>query len=79
MFRDIERKENEFIDTHKEIGGPDWFANVNIDGAIAQLEEYIGNLSNSEGELFHSDHNQLALTVRLPIGPVLLLLRGMRQ
>ena len=67
----LREKKNEFIDTHKEIGGPDWFANVNIDGAIAQLEEYIGNLSNSEGELFHSDHNQLALTVRLPIGPVL--------
>lgn len=65
----LREKKNEFIDTHKEIGGPDWFANVNIDGAIAQLEEYIGNLSNSEGELFHSDHNQLALTVRLPIGP----------
>lgn len=67
----LREKKNEFIEAHKEIGGPDWFANVNIDNAIGHLEEYIGNLSNSEGELFHSEHNKLALTVRLPVGPVL--------
>lgn len=67
----LEKHRNEFVDAHKEIGGPDWFANVNIDGIIGQVQEYIGHFSNSEGELFHSEGNEFALTIRQPVGPVL--------
>ncbi|EMG46853.1 vdh Vanillin dehydrogenase [Candida maltosa Xu316] len=67
----LKSKREEFINVHTEIGGPGWFANVNIDGIIGQVQEYIGCLSNSEGELFHSEHNEVAITLRQPIGPVL--------
>ncbi|EER31778.1 hypothetical protein CTRG_04561 [Candida tropicalis MYA-3404] len=67
----LQEHRDEFVKVHTEIGGPEWFANVNIDGVIGQVQEYIGHFSNSEGELFHSEGNEFALTVRQAIGPVL--------
>ncbi|RCK56570.1 Vanillin dehydrogenase [Candida viswanathii] len=67
----LQEHRQEFIEVHKEIGGPDWFANLNIDGIIGQVQEYTGHLGNAEGEMFHSEGNEFALTVRQAVGPVL--------
>ncbi|KAI5961751.1 SIP3 [Candida margitis] len=67
----LKERRSEFVESHLEIGGPGWFADFNVDGTIDQLQEYTSQLSRSPGEIVQSSHNDLALTVKQPIGPVL--------
>lgn len=67
----LRERRKEFIESHLEIGGPGWFADFNVDGTIDQLQEYTSQLSRSPGTIVQSPHNDLALTIKQPIGPVL--------
>ncbi|KAI5966265.1 uncharacterized protein KGF55_000574 [Candida pseudojiufengensis] len=67
----ILNKRSELFKGHSEIGGPDWFANFNVDGCLGQLQEYISQLSRSPGEIVQSSHSDLAMTFKEPVGPVL--------
>ncbi|CAH2351237.1 potassium-activated aldehyde dehydrogenase, mitochondrial [[Candida] railenensis] len=68
----LSERKRSFVDAHLEIGGPVWFANFNVDGAIGQLKQYIACiLSQQEGQVLQSNATALALTYKRPIGPVL--------
>lgn len=67
----LKERRKEFIESHLEIGGPGWFSDFNVDGTIGQLQEYTSLLSRSPGSIVQSPHNDLALTLKQPIGPVL--------
>ncbi|KAI5967435.1 hypothetical protein KGF57_000378 [Candida theae] len=67
----LEERRDDIRESHLEIGGPGWFANFNVDGTIDQLQEYTNQLSRSPGTVVQSPHNDLALTLKQPIGPVL--------
>lgn len=64
-------QKDEFINSHLEIGGPGWFAGFNVEGSIAQIDEYASQLSRPEGQIVQSGHNDLAMTIKTAIGPVL--------
>ncbi|CAI5757570.1 unnamed protein product [Candida verbasci] len=67
----LKERRHLFIDAHVEIGGPKWFAEYNIDNITNQIQEYMSQLSNPDGEVCKSESAELALAVRQPIGPVL--------
>mmetsp|Transcript_8391 Transcript_8391/g.10447 ORF Transcript_8391/g.10447 Transcript_8391/m.10447 type:complete len:480 (+) Transcript_8391:55-1494(+) len=64
-------KRDELVESHKIIGGPVWFSEFNVEGAVGQLEEYISQLSQPDGVIPKSNHCELALSYRQPIGTVL--------
>lgn len=64
-------KRDELVEAHKAIGGPTWFSDFNVDGTASQLEEHISQLSRPDGVIPQSEHCDLALTIRQPIGAVL--------
>lgn len=68
----LSERKRSLVDAHLEIGGPVWFANFNVDGAIGQLKQYVACiLSQKEGQILQSNATALALTYKRPIGPVL--------
>ncbi|CAK9438632.1 uncharacterized protein LODBEIA_P28560 [Lodderomyces beijingensis] len=67
----IKERRQEIFNSHMEIGGPTWFANVNVDGSLGQIEEYASQMSRPEGQIVQSGHNDLAMAVKSAIGPVL--------
>lgn len=64
-------KRDKLVEAHKLIGGPTWFSEFNVEGAIGQLEEYISQLSQPDGVIPKSNYCDLALTFRQPLGTVL--------
>lgn len=68
----MRERKAQFVEGHKQIGGPNWFANFNVDGAITQMEQYIACIrSNTNGVIPQSEQTSLALVYKRPIGPVL--------
>lgn len=64
-------KEAEFIELFKEIGLPEWFSQFNSELLVTHLEEYISQMTNSEGEVLRVNMADFAYTINEPIGPVL--------
>lgn len=67
----LAQRKDAFVDGHLAIGGPGWFANFNVDGAIKQIEQYVACMSAPDGVIPKTSATRLALTRRRPLGPVL--------
>lgn len=67
----LKAKRPEFEQCFKDEGLPGWFQGFNMDQMVGQVEEYISQITNSEGEVIKTETADMAITVRDPIGPVL--------
>lgn len=70
-FEVLKGKRSEFIQCFRQEGLPEWFVEFNAEQLLQQFEEYINQITNSDGEVIKSELCDLAITVRDPIGPVL--------
>lgn len=59
------------VEAHREIGGPPWFAQFNVDGAVAQLRHYAACVAAQPAGVVPQLQAALALVCRRPVGPVL--------
>ncbi|CUM68437.1 uncharacterized protein PRCAT00006160001 [Priceomyces carsonii] len=67
----LKNRKDEFVKAHQEIGGPEWFSNFNINHLILQIELYISQISQPEGEVAKALIPLLAMTIRQPMGSIL--------
>lgn len=67
----VEKRRQQYIDAHVEIGGSLAFAQILADAAITDIREYASLISRPEGIVPRSASTDLALTLRTPMGPVL--------
>ncbi|KAG7664021.1 uncharacterized protein J8A68_002459 [[Candida] subhashii] len=65
----LEERKQQFVDAQSEIGLPGWFAGFNVGGVIHQIEQVINQAP--QAGVVPSAMTDLALTYKLPIGPVL--------
>lgn len=67
----LEQSRDEMIKSQVEIGMPTWFADFNVNGAIAQVRECMSQLSTPDGIIPKSLTSDLSMIIKQPVGPVL--------
>lgn len=67
----IQQQRKQLVNGHLEIGGPNWFSELNVDVLLGQLKEYICQLSQPEGVVPRTVATDFAMVLKQPIGPVL--------
>lgn len=67
----IEKDLNTFIDAHVEIGATRHFASIIANNAVNDIREYARTISRPDGNVTKLLSADLAITLKLPLGPVL--------
>lgn len=68
---EVDKCKDELIKSMEQTGMPGWFSEFNAGSISTHLQEYIHQMSKSNGQVVKSEQTDLAMVVKTPVGPVL--------